>query len=209
LDWLLRNTTHCLTSWSDRFIGNIRLQLELDKEVIHKFEVARDMHQLQPHEEELCLSLKAKSLGLASLQHSVAHQESRLLWLSEGDALTKFLHIHANTHRRKKFVRCIEHDGETLFAKERKAEAFHSYFDNILGYSLVRSHMIHLDLLDLPQLDASCLTSRFIEDEVWLVIRALPPDKAPGLNGFTTRFLQTTWPITRADLKRAFDAFGT
>jgi hypothetical protein len=31
LDWLFRNTARVLQSWSDRFIGNVRLQLEIAK----------------------------------------------------------------------------------------------------------------------------------------------------------------------------------
>jgi hypothetical protein len=141
------------------------------------------------------------------LQHLVSCQESRLLWLSEGDAPTKFFHNHANSRHQKKKLCCIEHDGQTLFTEERKAEAFYTYFDDIQGSSVVMSHGLHLHLLDLPRLDAPCLTPHFSEDEVWSMIRALPPDKAPRLDGFTTLFLQIAWLIIQADFMRAFDAF--
>jgi hypothetical protein len=42
------------------------------------------------------------------------------------------------------------------------------------------SNAIHLDLLGFSQLNLSELYERFTEDEVWNVVRALPPDKAPG-----------------------------
>jgi hypothetical protein len=53
VDWLLRNTTRFLKSWSDRFIGNVRIQLELAKEVVHCLEMARDCRTLLAHEEAL------------------------------------------------------------------------------------------------------------------------------------------------------------
>jgi hypothetical protein len=34
LYWLLRNSAHVLQSWSDRFISNIKIQLEMSKEVV-------------------------------------------------------------------------------------------------------------------------------------------------------------------------------
>jgi hypothetical protein len=37
LDWLLRNLARMLKSWSDRTIGNIRVQLEVAKEVMFWF----------------------------------------------------------------------------------------------------------------------------------------------------------------------------
>jgi hypothetical protein len=38
-DWLLRNITKCLKSWNDRTIGNIRLELEIMKEIVLRLEI--------------------------------------------------------------------------------------------------------------------------------------------------------------------------
>jgi hypothetical protein len=97
MDWLLWNTSRALKSWSDRFIGNIRIQPEVAKEVTHHLEIARDRRPLAQHEEALRQQLKLKSLGLLSLQRTMARQEARLLCLSEGDAPTLFLHCDANS----------------------------------------------------------------------------------------------------------------
>jgi hypothetical protein len=81
-DWLLRNTARVLRSWSDRFIGNVRLQLVIAQEVVLRLEQARESRPLTSHEETLRCRMKLKSLGLASLQRTIGRQESRLLWLS-------------------------------------------------------------------------------------------------------------------------------
>jgi hypothetical protein len=62
LDWLLRNTTRMLKSWSDHMIGNIHVQLEVAKEVVAKLEAAQDCWQLVVHEEALRCEMKLKSL---------------------------------------------------------------------------------------------------------------------------------------------------
>jgi hypothetical protein len=64
-----------------------------------------------------------------------------------------------------------------------------------------------LENLDLPWLDLRHLCDRFTEAEVWNAIKALPPNKAPRPDGFSTRFLQAAWPIVRPDLMKALDAF--
>jgi hypothetical protein len=51
---------------------DIRLQLEVDKEVLHRLEQARDLRPLASHEEALRHLAKLKTLGLASLQRSIA-----------------------------------------------------------------------------------------------------------------------------------------
>jgi hypothetical protein len=56
--------------------------------------------------------------------------------------------------------------------------------------------------MQLPGLD-----EHFTEQEILTVIRSMPPDKAPGPDGFTARFLQQTWEIIRPDIMKALDAF--
>jgi hypothetical protein len=85
-DWVLRNTARFLRSRIDHSIGNIRMQLEIAKEVVLHLEVARDHRQLHAHEEYLRHQAKLKSLALSSLQCTIAHQESHIQWLSKGDA---------------------------------------------------------------------------------------------------------------------------
>jgi hypothetical protein len=54
-----------------------------------------------------------------------------LLWLSEGDAPTKFFHVHANARRRRKFIR-----SQCLLSEESKAEAVFQFFHDILGVKI-------------------------------------------------------------------------
>jgi hypothetical protein len=207
LDWLLRNLARMLKSWSDHTIGNIRGQLEVAKEMLFRFKQARDFMSLAPHEDELRKLAKLKTLALASLQRSIARQESRLLWLKEGDASTKFFNAHANGRCHRNYVRSLMVDGEVVVFEERKADAAFCYFDQILGTLSPRSNSISLDLLNLPYLDPAGMGARFTEAEVWATIKGLPPDKSPGPNGFTTRFLQVSWELIRPDIMAALDAF--
>jgi hypothetical protein len=61
LDWFMHNTTQFMKSWSDRFIGNIRVQLEIAKEVVHWLEFARDRRHVLAHEEVFVKSLIFKA----------------------------------------------------------------------------------------------------------------------------------------------------
>jgi hypothetical protein len=94
--------------------------------------------------------MKLKSPGLASLQCTITCQESRMLWLKEGDTLTRFFHIHANACRCRRFIHALEHEGRTLVSEASKGDTIFSFFDAVLGASAQCPHTIELRLLDLP-----------------------------------------------------------
>jgi hypothetical protein len=75
------------------------MQIPLATEVILHLDVAMDSRLLSPEERALRRLLKMKLLGRVSLERTSVQQRSRLLWLREGDAYTRFFHTHAS-HRR-------------------------------------------------------------------------------------------------------------
>jgi hypothetical protein len=74
-----------------------------------------------------------------------------------------------------------------------KAHLVDQHYDELLGTCLEREYTINLSDFELP----------FTEEEVWMTIKKLPFDKAPGLDGFMRRFCKTCWPITKQDIMTA------
>ena len=68
---------------------------------------------------------------------------------------------------------------------------------------------IYLEALDLPAVQTDHLELPLSEDEIWQVIRQLPPDKAPGPDGFSARFYQSCWPLLKDAVMRAVSAFDS
>lgn len=99
LDFKLHIVAAALKSWSSRKLGSIRFQLVLAREVILRLDVAEESRTLSVQERTLRNELKVKCLGLASLNRTIARQRSKILFLAEGDANTKFFHLQA-CHRR-------------------------------------------------------------------------------------------------------------
>lgn len=145
------------------------------------------------------------SLGLASLSRTIARQRSRIRFLEEGDANTKFFHLQACHRSRKNSIPPFSHHGAWISADHDKANAIYDYYNGILGNPFNRDHTIRLDGL-LPQLDLTELGACFSEQEVWDAIRDLPSDRAPRPDGFTGLFYKASWPIIKQDVMNAFSA---
>jgi hypothetical protein len=101
--------------------------------------------------------LKKKLLGLASLERTIARQRSRILWLQEGNACTRFFHLHASHGRRKNFTGYLIVDNVHATEHVDKAEAMGGFFDDMLGSVADWPFTLDLDYLGLPSLTSNTL----------------------------------------------------
>ena len=55
----------------------------------------------------------------------------------------------------------------------------------------------------MEAVDVSQLEEIFTEEEVWKVIKDIPPDRAPGPDGFIGAFYQKAWAVIKPDIMAA------
>jgi hypothetical protein len=161
--------------------------MEVAREVILKLDQAQETRSLSPKELELHTELKFKCLGLASLWRTIARQRSQIVFLKEGGANTRFFHLHACHRGRKNFIEQLQHQGLSVVDEDAKAHIVFDHFNAILGEPADRSHGLDFSKLDLPSHNLP-IDFYFSEDEIWVAISEMPPDKSPGSNGFTGHF---------------------
>ena len=135
----------------------------------------------------------------------VLHQEylywrlkSRIMWLNYGDANTKYFHI--KTVQRRSHLRVITlKDGTGLWLTgEPLTQHIHNTFKTLFQASSSycrttpgneRSYCPNSPFHTHTQL----LTRMPQPDEILQTLQALPPLKAPGLDGFHALFFQSNW----------------
>lgn len=204
-DAKLRRTAKTLKAWSARNVGSVRQQLFMAREIIAQLDTAQETRELTDEEFALRAELKGHSLGLASLARTIARHRSRIRYLEEGDANTKYFHVQACHRRRKNYIPAVQHDGLWFSADEAKEEIIYNYYNSLLGTPFIRSHSIQLEEL-LPRLDLTGIDVCFTEQEVWAAINDLPSDHALGPDGFTGLFYKVASATIKHDVLNAFNA---
>jgi hypothetical protein len=139
---------------------------------------------------------------------TIARQRSRMLFLAEGDANTKFYHLQACHRNRKNRIDSLRVQGTEVVSDEAMADALYDHFSAILGTTFERSWRLDLSQLGvLPTQALAALEDLFTENEIWEVIKEMPNDKAPGPDGMTGLFYKCCWEIIKLDVINAFNAF--
>ncbi|XP_066347979.1 uncharacterized protein [Miscanthus floridulus] len=181
--------------------------LAIARKIILRLECAQDRRPLSTEECALRKDMKCKCLGLASLLRTIARQHSRLMFLAEGDANTRFFHLQACHRSRKNHIASLTVQGNDLVLSEQMADALYEHYSALLSTPFQRSGNVNFDGLGITQHDLSMLDVCFSEFEIWATIKELPSDKAPGPDGFTGLFYKVAWPIIKQDVLNAFNAF--
>ena len=163
-----------------------------------RLDEAQDFRELTDEEKQLRKALKVRVLGLTAVERSRRRQCSRLTWLKEGDACTKFFHLKANARRRKNFIPCFKSQaGILLWSHEDKKNEIFNHFMSTLGTKEQRTCTLNWSELALPPVSAAGLDAAFTEEEIWAAIAEMPAEKASGPDGFTATFYKFCWPIIK------------
>ena len=80
------------------------------------------------------------------------------------------------------------------------------FYDNLIGTDYGRERTINLESLGCPSFELLNLDLPFSEEEVFNSIKDLPPDKAPGPDGFTGRFYKCCWAVIKNDIMAALQS---
>lgn len=203
----LRRLARDLKRWNRSQVGDITLQLAVAMEVVFQLDVAQESRVLTNDERQLYSNLKARILGLSVLNKLKIRQRSRLTWIKEGDVNSKFFHIKATSRRRKNFIQSLKTpSGLAVSAKDKEDELFRFYSEK-LGTNFQRTKNLNWTNLQLPSFNLSELEEDISEEELRGTIFGMPPEKAPGPDGFIGAFFKVAWEIIKGDLLAAVTSF--
>jgi hypothetical protein len=118
----LTSTAKALKRWSASFSSDLALRAAITSELIFMLDQAMESRVLSQEEMRFRAMLKMKCLGIAEMQRAIWRQRSRIAWLKDGDASTRFFHSKANARRRKSYIHRLEIDGVSYTEQKDKEE---------------------------------------------------------------------------------------
>jgi hypothetical protein len=98
-------------------------------------------------------------------------------------------------------------DGAVINDHAGKADMIWSSFRGRIGVTTNPTMVFHLAELITPHEDLSSLVTPFSESEIDDIVKRMPPDKAPGPDGFNGHFIKKCWHLIKPDFYRLCSDF--
>ncbi|XP_066374880.1 uncharacterized protein [Miscanthus floridulus] len=153
----------------------------------------------------LDLKFKAVCKGLQSWSDKkVGHINSQLVLAREILHQLEIAQDLYARHRKRKIFIGKTVAGDQIYTNHAdKVSIIDGFYNSLLGTSVGRDNTVDLTELGLDTHDLAELDLPFTAEEVWRTIEQLPPDKAPGPNGFMGRFYKSCWSMIKDDVMAA------
>lgn len=146
--------------------------------------------------------------SLSRLNTSICWQQSRLNWLRDGDANSKFFHSVLAARRRMNSLSSILVDGVMVEGVQPVRQAVFTHFKNhFLNPRLERPSVGHLQFRKISLLERGGLVKPFSEDEIKAAVWDCDSFKSPGPDGINLGFFKSFWPEMKTELVRFVTEF--
>lgn len=199
----LRRVMLDLHSWSRKKCKNVGREIEKGrKELAELIATNADSRLIQKATDTLHeLLYREEMLWL---------QRSRINWLKEGDRNAKFFHSKVVWRAKKNRITKLQDSAGTVHStttvlEDMATEYFKTVFtaDPLLDQSKVTRLVQGKVTAEMTER----LCAEFSEEEISNAVFQIGPIKAPGPDGFPSRFYQHNWGVLKTDIVRAVKQF--
>lgn len=149
-----------------------------------------------------------------SAQNIFYVRKSRIRWLHEGDANTKFFYNSVLAHQARNAIRyLVDAFRVTIRNKAQIQDMVVSYFQNLLG--AVNEEVVPLSVEELQGIMSFRCSTTMKEllckipsqEEIKAIFLSMPKSKAPGPDGFPVEFFWEALSVVGEDLVKAVQEF--
>ncbi|XP_021721522.1 uncharacterized protein LOC110689101 [Chenopodium quinoa] len=145
---------------------------------------------------------RERFLAAHSAKLKFLKQKAKLHWMKDGDVNSSYFYACIRKRRVHNNVYSIQlENGDIIQDLDKIAEAFISFYKELLGTGGTPSRQVHQAVIDVGPIvnDEQHLSicRVFIEDDVRNVVWKIEDDKAPGPDGFSRKFFKNAWGVVK------------
>ena len=119
---------------------------------------------------------------------------------NSGDAGTKFFHANAAIRQRRNMIASLKTESEdTVTSHSDKEQLLWEFSKQRIGQSDFKGILFDLPSLIQTHEGLESLAQPFTAAEIDDVVKHLPNDKSPGLDGFSNEFIKKCWSTIKTD----------
>ena len=192
-----------LRDWHHRHSKNLPAWILSLKDKIASLDLKEESSVLSDHEIQELHGLSEDLFSLSRVNSSICWQQSRVQWLKEGDANSKFFHSVMSGKRSRNAIPFILLNGTLVEGVENVRRAVFTHFR--AQFQPTRTTRPSMDALAFRTLsfnDGATLIKPFTEEEVRVAVWDVDSYKCPGSDGITFGFIKDFWDILKGDVMR-------
>ncbi|XP_071676915.1 uncharacterized protein [Lolium perenne] len=179
-----------------------KLKLLIDKcnLVILFFDNLEEVRALFIHEFNFRKIVQHQLQRLLKSQHNYWKKRCIVRWMKMGEENTKFFHAMATERYRRNNISSLKlSDGHIVTDHDLMAAEAWTCYKGRMGTSVGIQMRFDLQRL-IPIVDGlDDIVVPFTIEEMDAVVKSMPPDKAPGPDGFNGFFMKKCWSIIKED----------
>lgn len=186
--------------WNKEQCGNIDRQIEQAKEELAKLDLKGDVGVLSSEEVENRRIYASKIHRLSTMQCSYLWQKSRMKWLKEEDANSKFFHSCIQKRRKVNEILGLNFEGVFVDEVEPLREGIKGFFEqHFSSGGWERPSFGNLNMPSLSEAENNLLIAPFSEEEIKGAVWNCENYKSLGPDGVTFSFIKKFWGEVKSD----------
>ncbi|KAJ9561457.1 hypothetical protein OSB04_006617 [Centaurea solstitialis] len=179
----------------------------------HELEVAQlacDLDSYCVDLREDLAALRVAYINACKDQESALQQRAKVKWMRDGDANTKFFNHVVREKRHLNQVHSIARADGTYVYDEEVLDAFVDHFKSFMGtpdHNVSSENMIDIGVTSMSVSVANDMIRPISDEEIRVAMFGIGNDKAPGSDGFSSKFFKAAWGIVGNDVMVAIHNF--
>ncbi|GKV28743.1 hypothetical protein SLEP1_g37755 [Rubroshorea leprosula] len=197
----LKMTKKALKDWSSKSMADVDRKISESEMTIAEIDEQGEKSTLSDTDIEKRRNCFLDLWKHLRIKERMWQQKSRMAWLKEGDANTKFFHRCVKGRSRRNEINFIQikgvqHTG-VLGIKKAVAEHFEKLFTE---ENWQRPRLDGISFNQISGVDNELLTATFSEVEIKQAIWDCGSSKSPGPDGFNFRFIKEMWEDIKSEI---------